>query len=186
MSCERKGLSELRSGKSGRRGRRTGDPPAAPRPPLSPVSPAPLSRAELYFLIARFLEDGPCQQAAQVRRRGPGGGRGRAGGGRGRAGLSAPRFVVAGADPRGGREGGEGGGGPARPAAARPSLGRRAVAAAWARGRARGRGPAGARGAGRGAGGRRRAGLTASSPRSCCRAAPTGPGRSIPAPTRIW
>ncbi|EAW48717.1 pleckstrin homology domain interacting protein, isoform CRA_a [Homo sapiens] len=34
MSCERKGLSELRS--------------------------------ELYFLIARFLEDGPCQQAAQV------------------------------------------------------------------------------------------------------------------------
>uniref|UniRef100_A0ACB8GCY0 Uncharacterized protein n=1 Tax=Sphaerodactylus townsendi TaxID=933632 RepID=A0ACB8GCY0_9SAUR len=23
-------------------------------------------RAELYFLIARFLEDGPCQQAAQV------------------------------------------------------------------------------------------------------------------------
>lgn len=66
MSCERKGLSELRSGKSGRRGRRTGDPPAAPRPPLSPVSPAPLSRAELYFLIARFLEDGPCQQAAQV------------------------------------------------------------------------------------------------------------------------
>ncbi|XP_074093469.1 PH-interacting protein isoform X10 [Macrotis lagotis] len=34
MSCESKGLSELRS--------------------------------ELYFLIARFLEDGPCQQAAQV------------------------------------------------------------------------------------------------------------------------
>ncbi|KAG8516076.1 PH-interacting protein [Galemys pyrenaicus] len=28
--------------------------------------PVPLSRAELYFLIARFLEDGPCQQAAQV------------------------------------------------------------------------------------------------------------------------
>uniref|UniRef100_A0A8C6XUR3 Pleckstrin homology domain interacting protein n=1 Tax=Naja naja TaxID=35670 RepID=A0A8C6XUR3_NAJNA len=27
----------------------------------------PLLSAELYFLIARFLEDGPCQQAAQVR-----------------------------------------------------------------------------------------------------------------------
>uniref|UniRef100_A0A8C9LDW5 BRWD/PHIP N-terminal domain-containing protein n=1 Tax=Pavo cristatus TaxID=9049 RepID=A0A8C9LDW5_PAVCR len=38
------------------------------REPRAP-SPCPLP-AELYFLIARFLEDGPCQQAAQVGTRG--------------------------------------------------------------------------------------------------------------------
>lgn len=90
MSRERKGLSELRSGKS-----RCGPPapgsawPPGPGPPLSRV-PVPVS-AELYFLIARFLEDGPCQQAAQVRRAaagaaGAGGGRGGA-----RAGREAER-----------------------------------------------------------------------------------------------
>ena len=69
MSRERKGLSELRSGKTGAAGPpRRADSPAGPRPPrpLSPCLPVLLSRAELYFLIARFLEDGPCQQAAQV------------------------------------------------------------------------------------------------------------------------
>uniref|UniRef100_A0A669QYQ1 Pleckstrin homology domain interacting protein n=1 Tax=Phasianus colchicus TaxID=9054 RepID=A0A669QYQ1_PHACC len=36
---------------------------------MAAPSPCPLP-AELYFLIARFLEDGPCQQAAQVGTRG--------------------------------------------------------------------------------------------------------------------
>ncbi|XP_028902752.1 PH-interacting protein isoform X1 [Ornithorhynchus anatinus] len=52
-------------------------PPTAPRPGAAPARPPRADmacdrkgltelRAELYFLIARFLEDGPCQQAAQV------------------------------------------------------------------------------------------------------------------------
>lgn len=71
------------------------------------------------------------------------------------AGLSYPRFVVAGADSRGSREGGKGGGGPPRPAAARPPLGRGAAAAAAAGAWGAGLGvPAGARGGrGKGAGG---------------------------------
>lgn len=105
--------------------------------------------------VSRRLRYGGARRGPS--RRSPLAGVGEGGGGgsaaRG-AGLSSPRFVVAGADPRGGREGGKGGGGPARLAAARPPLGRAAAtAAAGARGAGLGV-PAGARGGrGRGAGG---------------------------------
>lgn len=71
--------------------------PRAPRLAHSRLSPS-VSPAELYFLIARFLEDGPCQQAAQVGTRGrmaPGlageGGEGERGGGR-RGSRPSPLF----------------------------------------------------------------------------------------------
>lgn len=204
MSRERKGLSELRSGKSGAAGLpRRADSPAGPRPPqpLSPCLPVPLSRAELYFLIARFLEDGPCQQAAQVggARRGPGASRwppagvGEGGGGGGAAargaGLSGPRFVVAGADPRSGREGGKGAAGRCVPS---PSglcrAAARVRASSGARGAGRG-GPwrdAGRAGEGSGAGRAGGRAYRASCPCSCCPGAPTGLERSTPGPTRIW
>lgn len=205
MSRERKGLSELRSGKSGAAGPpRRADSPAGPRPPrpLSPCLPVLLSRAELYFLIARFLEDGPCQQAAQVggARRGPGGrsrwppaGVGEGGGGGGAAargaGLSVPALLlqvlireVAEKEVRA-----------RRPGAVPPPHGLprslRKPGCPAGRG-TRGAGvPGGARGGlGRGAATGRAGGRAhrASCPRSCCPGARTGPGRSTPGPTRIW
>uniref|UniRef100_A0A8D2M112 PH-interacting protein n=1 Tax=Varanus komodoensis TaxID=61221 RepID=A0A8D2M112_VARKO len=69
--------AELRAGKwkPGRAGPLPSRPPRRPPSPLLLLltvrvslsfSPPPFP-AELYFLIARFLENGPCQQAAQVR-----------------------------------------------------------------------------------------------------------------------
>ena len=41
--------------------------PAQPPPSTSSVTPT--FRGELYYLIAKFLEDGPCNEAANVLRR---------------------------------------------------------------------------------------------------------------------
>ncbi|KAI1241125.1 PH-interacting protein, partial [Lamprotornis superbus] len=61
-SCER--VSGGRGSWRGAAGRgKKGKPAGKGRAPALTASPLP---AELYFLIARFLEDGPCQQAAQV------------------------------------------------------------------------------------------------------------------------
>lgn len=144
MSCERKGLSELRSGKSGGcgaagTGRFRPRAPAPRRPAAQPVSPGPsLPRRALLphrsvpgrWTLSASGAGTAARGAGRAGARGlPLAGVGEEGGGGGGAaargaGLSSPRFVVAGADPRGGREGGKGGGGPARPAASRPPLGR--------------------------------------------------------------
>ncbi|KAI6071405.1 hypothetical protein LUU34_00211200 [Aix galericulata] len=58
---ERGGGERGKEGGRGEKGRNEGE-----RGAPQPSAPLPAVPAELYFLIARFLEDGPCQQAAQV------------------------------------------------------------------------------------------------------------------------
>ena len=36
---------------------------------MEPSQVTPTFRGELYYLIAKFLEDGPCNEAAQILRR---------------------------------------------------------------------------------------------------------------------